>query len=109
MTATVSPREGQAPFERVKLGPRPKARALAVQIEGEFGLVGSNTVAAQANQNLARAQTADPSPIKVSPLAAMLAKLFGSAATNRDRTRQEVYQEQVRGYGNLTGVTYPRC
>ena len=38
----------------------------------------------------------------------MLAKISGPPTSQRERTRQEVYLERVKGHGTLTRFSYPR-
>ena len=109
MTTLVKPRESQTPIDQVKPATRPAAPASAVQIEGEYHAPGTAAGSAQPHRVLVRVQAVGPSPRRIGVWAALLAKIFGPAATQRQRTSQEALEERLKGYGTLTSVTYPRC
>lgn len=85
MTTSVRFGVDRSPLERVRPGSQPTAPDSAVRV-----------------------QSGGPSPRRIGVLAALLAKLFGPATTQRERNRIEAYQERLRGYGSLANVTYPR-
>ncbi len=109
MTTLVTPRESQTPIERVRPGSRPAAPDLAVQIEGRYHASVPTAGVAQPHRGLVRVQAEGPSPERIGIWAALLAKIFGPAATQRERTRREAYQERLKGYGTLNRFSYPRC
>ena len=108
MTTLVKPGEIQTSIERVRPGSRPTVPASAVKIEEYNRASGTNGGAAQPHHVLARVQAGGPSPRRIGVWAALLARIFGPAATQRERRRKEAYQERLKGYGSLTHVTYPR-
>jgi hypothetical protein len=54
-------------------------------------------------------QKPSQSPGRTGIWAVLAGKKLGRASSQRDRTRRDLYQEQLRGYGNLPNATYPRC
>ena len=109
MTIVVTLRESQTPIERVRPGSRPTAPSLAVQIEREYHTPRTTAGAAQPHRGLVRVQAGGPSPRRIGVWAALLARIFGPAATQRRRTSQEACEERLKGYVTISSVTYPRC
>ena len=109
MATPVKPRGSRASIERVKPAGRPAASASVVPIEEEYHVPGTTARAAPPYRGLVFVQAVGPSPRKIGVWAALMAKLLGPAATRRQLTRQEAYQEWLRGYGTLTSATWPRC
>jgi hypothetical protein len=85
MTTSVRFGVDRSPLERVRPGSLPTAPDSAVRV-----------------------QSGRPSQERKGVLAALLAKIHGPAATQRERNRIEAYQDLLKGYGSLANVTYPR-
>ena len=108
MTTLVRSNENQTPTERVKPGDRPTSPALTVQIEGKSHATGTIAVVVPPHHGPAHDQASNPTRRRVGAWAASLVKLFSPPSTQRARTRQEAYQERLKGYG-LNRISYPRC
>ena len=83
--------------------------ASAVHVEGEYHATGTIAGAAQPHRRLVRVQTGDPSPRRIGVWAGLLSRIIGPPVTQRERTRQEAYQERLKGNGTLARFSYPRC
>ena len=108
MTTLVKPREIQTPIKRVKPAIRPAAPTSAVQIGEEYH---TPATAVEATRTpLRRVPENDGVPLtrKMGVWAALLAKINGPAVTQRERTRQEAYEERLKGNGVLTRFMSPR-